>query len=398
MDFYAQLAIALFTITTVAVLAFLYRRLLGVGPYPAIEARGPSKDDTEGFYPEAPIPSAPPSPVVSDLPTIEPYYQLPDRELVIEDLIARLRDPRARRLIIISGIGGIGKTATAVEVGRRCLEENLFRAVLFKRVSQEWFADETGNGGSGSQPEVTFTMLLDEIAESLRLEYLQDRSPEVKEAELRLKLQERSTLIILDGLEREDDSAALVRKLAKFLGRSRAIVTSRLRLTFRFAHTVSLSSLSRIDGMAFLREEARAQDCGSILEASEETLDRILSTTGGNPLALKLVVGQVRVFDLDTILRRLNEGKSDLFQPMFANNWRQLSPPARQLLVRMAASARPLSYEKLQTLDGFEDEEAVNSALMEAIKASLINVSEVHGRKQYSINTLTRSFVHSVAR
>ena len=96
-------------------------------------------------------------------------------------------------------MGGIGKTALALEIADRCISESLFDAVVWDQAPKKSQRPPTQQAnGKGS---MTFESVLDSIARQLGvLEVPRLNSPE-KELRVKGLLQVHRVLIVLDNLE-----------------------------------------------------------------------------------------------------------------------------------------------------------------------------------------------------
>jgi len=92
----------------------------------------------------------------------ELYYPLPGRERDLQNLLAVLHDPQGALVITIDGLGGLGKTALAVELTRRALHQGLFKSVIGDSAKQELFAG--GEIVKVNEATLDFDALLDAIA------------------------------------------------------------------------------------------------------------------------------------------------------------------------------------------------------------------------------------------
>jgi hypothetical protein len=70
----------------------------------------------------------------------ERYYPLPGRERDLDQLLKAFQDPQGPSTIVFDGLGGIGKTAMAVELARRALRQEIFESVIGGSAKQEILA------------------------------------------------------------------------------------------------------------------------------------------------------------------------------------------------------------------------------------------------------------------
>ncbi|MFK0229440.1 AfsR/SARP family transcriptional regulator [Streptomyces sp. NPDC090303] len=179
------------------------------------------------------------------------------------------------RAVVISGMGGVGKTALAVHVAHRVRDAFPDGAL---------YADLRGYcvGGARTAHELLARFLSD-------LGVHQDTLPEDTDDRallFRAALAERKVLLVLDNAR----NAAHVAPLLPAGGQSAALITSRQLLAdLPGSAKVPLSPLSESDQHALLAELA-----GSARVRSEpEALADIMAACGGLPLALHIVGGRL---------------------------------------------------------------------------------------------------------
>jgi len=351
----------------------------------------------------------PRAPWMVNLPIDEPYYPLDSREQALGEVLDILLAPSERRtMAMIDGIGGIGKTALAIEIARRCREACRFEGILGESAKLEVLRgiDATPKTTMIRDAVLDYGTFLDSLAGQLRrFDIPQKPSVQAKELELRPLLQEAPYLIIVDNLETADNAQFVVDRLRTFLGQSRALLTSREKVDLPATTlAASLQGLEPDESLRFLREEARARHVAELLNAPDDALIRIHESTGGSPLAMKLVVGRISVLGLDetltTTLRELattEQPVEGLYMFIYAQSYRVLSAPARRLLrfvgSRPAAVSRTTLAHARAVPQG--DVSALNSAIQELMRFSLINPVQVedHAEMYYTVHQLTRHFV-----
>lgn len=326
----------------------------------------------------------------------EPYYPLPGRELDLNNLLAALKEPQGALVITIDGLGGLGKTALAVELTRRALHEGLFKAVIGDSAKQELFA-----GGAivkVNEATLDFDALLDAMARQCGRWELPTFPREEKRAMMAQLLHQQRFLVLVDNLETAENADALLAHLRHLLGESRAIVTSRRQVRHDFVQAHTLKELAREDSLFFLRKELEQRRVEQLLHASEEKLAAIHTVTGGAPLALKLVAAQARFLDLDVVLRRLSKAGSKLYTFIYQQSWEQLSLVAQKILIYIGRTVvTTIGWEELATvgMEIAESEEQLLASIDELVAYSLLDVSLAANQVRYGTHQLTRQFVNS---
>jgi len=331
----------------------------------------------------------------ANLPYTEPYYALPDRDIELEELVQVLRASQGRRIIAIDGLGGLGKTAAAIEVGRRCVTEGLFERVVGESAKQERMVGPHIEPIPQVPAKLKFEDLLDKIAQQLGRWDIPTMNPKEKLANLQYLLQQHPHFVIVDNLETAENARGIVMELSGLLGDSKAIVTSRPRLDLDFVHTLSLTGLSESDSLIFVKSDASSRNVADVLNSSKQDLQRIHKITGGAPLAMKLIVGQVSQIPLETVLNNMQRARGDIYPFIYLGSWELLSAEAQKLLLYMGTVITTCAYEELASVEITDSEARLQEAIIEAMNLSLLNATDGPEEKRYSIHPLTQHFVNN---
>lgn len=304
-------------------------------------------------------------------------------------------------LVLVEGMGGIGKTTVTDAFVRQAIEQYLFDD--FAWVSAK--ADQLSLVGE-IQPvqgaALSPTALLAQLARQL-LPLEDIPTPFVYEQGLRLvksHLAHVPSLVVVDNLETLADLEALLPTLIALSNPSKLLLTSRKSLDhLPQIFPYRLPALEEVDALALVRHEATARNLPDLVAASDETLHPIFETVGGNPLALRLVVGQTTVHALPDVLDalRLARGRTveQLYTFIYRQAWENLDETARLTLLSM-----PLVPAEGGNLAFIHSVSALGpDQLMDAL-ARLVRLNLVDHRRdslqrsRYTIHSLTRTFLH----
>jgi hypothetical protein len=158
-----------------------------------------------------------------------------------------------------------------------------------------------------------------------------------------------------------------------------------------------VNELNQADTLALLAHEAQVRGVTALLQASSDQLEEIYRVVGGNPLALKLVVGQIQALPLSQVLNNLRQAQgrkvTELYTYIYWQSWQALSDVARQALLALpVASPRGSPLDHIAAVSGLELTE-LGQALEELSTFSLIEVGGDLENRRYSIHRLTETFL-----
>jgi hypothetical protein len=119
--------------------------------------------------------------------------------------------------------------------------------------------------------------------------------------------------------------------------------------------------------------------------------------TGGNPLAIKLVVSLAAVLSLPQVLKDLMRSRpgpvEEMYRHIYLAAWQTLSPPARCLLQAMPLVAESGGQpEQLQAISRLSNQE-LWPAISELASRSLLEVRGTVWERRYGIHRLTQTFL-----
>lgn len=282
--------------------------------------------------------------------------------------------------LVVTGPGGIGKTTLAREAAWLAIERGCFDEVA-------WLA---------LKGPTAYPTTLSELARGVGYIHLTETAIGALEAALAAHFAAARALVVVDGagwLEGMGEQAA---RLGRLLNSGRLVATSRQRPGPESpCRVMTIPPLSREAFSEALQQMAEMGHVSAGRRPDAHTVDRIYEAVGGNPLAARLIVGQLAFLPLDAVLDGLpglfTAGGETLFERLFERTWAALSHDAH--LTAAALTLLPpgsATRRDLLTLTGLAPE-ALNAALGELVSGSLVEVQGSEPR--YAMHALAARFV-----
>ncbi|WP_347232691.1 AfsR/SARP family transcriptional regulator [Streptomyces exfoliatus] len=292
-----------------------------------------------------PAPASPPVPALASPPVSArgnlpvPLSGIVGRDEAVAEVTGLLRE---RRLVTLTGPGGVGKTRLAVEAARR-VEEEFPDGV--------WLVEFAGAGGELAEVAAAALELRDDGVWGLRPDG--ERPPTTAER-LAEVLRGRRTLLVLDNCEHVVDEAA---SLAELLLRAApglvVLTTSQEPLALAGETLWAVEPLDTDGAVALFTARATASAPGLTLDApAQEAVRGICRRLDGIPLALELAATRVRALGVHGLLERLDDrfrlldaglrgapARQQTLRAVIDWSWDLLSAPERTVLRRLAVHA-----------------------------------------------------------
>ncbi len=318
----------------------------------------------------------------------------------IDQLFRLLGAENRPYLISVEGIGGIGKTTLVHALMRRAIEQFSFADYGWISLKQQRLIPdgtiEEINPSAAKTSEQVIMALADQLLADIPAPTA-DRS----EVILHQRLKSRSHLLVIDNLETLEDYHALLPLLQKLSNPSTIIVTSRKNLeASSAAFPYKVPELKAADALKLIRYEAGSSGLGQLAAYNDAELLPIYAVVGGNPLALKLVVGQLTFAPLSVILEALKEAQGEsienLYTFIYQRAWDSLESSEKEILLgTIALPEEGGDFARLQrTTD--TDSAALYDALRQLVALNLVDrhQGDTMNSGWYRIHSLTRSFLY----
>jgi tetratricopeptide (TPR) repeat protein len=280
-------------------------------------------------------------------------------------------------LVVIEGIGGIGKTALVLEVAHELWEKEFYEAVV-------WI--------TAKDRELDLNDILDTFARTIDYPYIAQLPPEEKPTEAAKLMRAKKCLLLVDNFETIKDEA-VSEFLLSLPEPSKALITSRHHALGE-ARTIPLKGMEQDEALVLMRAEGQRLGLESVQRAGDEILLRLYQATGGAPLAIKWAVGQIKQKgqSLDSVLDSLYGARGALFEFMFSRSWEMLSEDARRILMVMPIFATSASKEAIEAASDVHTWD-LDEGLGQLVEMSLVEVSGgLEEQQRYSVHPLVRAF------
>ncbi|MEZ4656952.1 MAG: BTAD domain-containing putative transcriptional regulator [Caldilineaceae bacterium] len=298
-------------------------------------------------------------------------------------------------LAAIDGIGGIGKTTLATLLVHEMLPSDRFANMAWVSAKQEEFRPAVGIAETG-RPALDVETLTNALLEQLMARPPLTAALPEKQAALTSLLKAQPHLIVVDNLETVADYQALIPFLRQLANPSKFLITTRLTLqSYSDIFCYSLTELPAAEVHAFIRYEAAGRNIERLAGATDAQLQNIYEVVGGNPLALKLVIGQAAFLPLGQVLENLQlaQGKKidQLYVYIYWQAWEMLDDAGRQLFLAMPA-VDDGAFMELVMVSGLDPDET-QEALVRLIDLSLVQTGGDLDEPRYRLHRLTETFL-----
>jgi len=318
-----------------------------------------------------------------------PYFV--GREEELKSALQSLQ-PNSRTFIVgVEGIGGVGKTALAIEVSHRCIENNLFESVIWISAKESVL---TLHGIEPVIPEAkSLSDILITIGTSLGNPTIGNLSIQDQIKRAYNLLARRTTLLVLDNFESLSKNEQ--RDILDFLRRSpitlKVIVTSRERVSE--GQIIRLQGLSFEESNALLEWDAQQKN----IQLTKDQNKYLVDLTGGLPLALLWVQGQIAVlgYSVTQVLDKLSlDANIPILQYCFNHSWNLLRHNnEKKILFVLALQPEAVSRGALEEIAGIDDDDGFETAISDLLQLTLIEHEP--DKDYFSILPLTRRYIRT---
>ncbi|MBD2303240.1 helix-turn-helix domain-containing protein [Nostoc sp. FACHB-87] len=329
------------------------------------------------------------------------YSNFVGRETEKERLLKLLSPDHAAPIITVDGIGGVGKTALAIEVAYQCLKASqnnlpdipVFDAIIFTSAK---LRNLNSAGGiltilPTSQQQFNLSNIFRAIADTLEdRTIIAEAAPEELLNAVHKSLAKQQTLLIVDNLETIDDKESVLSFLDGLPRTVKSIITTREQKSI-YVH-IRLTSLPEAKSLELIQHELKTKDYPGIC-LTEDEQKKLYQGTAGIPIAIVYAIGRLadsRSFE--TVLNDVQSAKGRVADFLFTQNATSLrGKPTHKILMALAIFQDAPVCDAIAAVAGLQTETSstVQEYLEHLQQISLVSIRD----SRYNILSLTRQYI-----
>lgn len=303
------------------------------------------------------------------------------------------------RVITISGAGGVGKTALAIELAYSILDDpkNPFNGIAWVS-AKEVKLTPVGIELIDAKPIRTYEQFLLKLFEVIAKDFPQSLSDSLQSMQKYVSelLPRNRFLIIVDNLETIQDNR-IINFIKDVPHPNKVLITSRRGLG-EIERRYELKEMSKNDAVQLLRTIAREKGLESLSQVSNEVLQRYALKAQAYPLAIKWCIGKIALGkDIDRAFEEVTNSSGDLIQFCFNDIFSMLSLEAKKILFAISLFEESVfSQAVLAHVTALDVEEFEKEVSILILSSLVIQEQREKGNQlltSYSLLTLTRKFI-----
>jgi len=347
----------------------------------------------------------------SSVPRAEAYCaRLIGREHDARELLGRLLDDNGPRALLIHAMGGMGKTALAHAIARRCITEERFDAYAWVSTQVVAFSEETARpipvaSTASGRDTYDIRFFVERIATAVGCAMEPTASLHQNLLALRAFFDKFQSLVVLDNMEAVEPElrAEVLDAILPALGDGRMIITSREALSHPAVQEYELGGIWS-HGIEYMRTRISAVREADEIEVDDGQLHYLVQKVGALPLFMNLVVGQLVFRSAGEVVREIASFEADS-DNAFSGIYRYLYERALSVLTAEEQGVF-LTFKFFEPMFGAEFDiitrlhNEISGAEVERHLRRLCNISLVLRVKgfrsiQYALHPLTYNILQS---
>ncbi|MHC1709613.1 MAG: NB-ARC domain-containing protein [Methanomassiliicoccales archaeon] len=323
------------------------------------------------------------------------------REKEIRDLVKLIR-ANQDRVISITGAGGVGKTAVALRLAYRIMNDdsNPYVAILWYSAKTNKLTDR---GIVDLDPQLkSYESLLRDISYFIQPEGFEKLSDGPFNADkykekIYEEFSKRRHLIIIDNLETVLHNDSIVNFIKDIPRPSQAILTSRKGLG-EIERRYPIKSMLEPDAVKLFYVITKEKNRSDLARLSETTIKKLVSSVMYYPLLIKWSIGQVCLGrDIESAFSQIYSGESEIAKFSFNDIFNLISENSKIILFSMVVYGdKPISRPLLMHLSNIMGDD-FDEAIEELVIASFVHPEIREGEfgiiNDFTMLSLTRAFI-----
>ena len=332
------------------------------------------------------------------------FQKLVGRQTEIDRALGNFERQKGYHVVGIDGMGGIGKTALAIEIAKQGVARGMFNHIVMLTANSSLQTTPL-NSSTSSRFRFDFDYILQEIGLQLGVLDMGKLNLDQKIQRIQDVFSFNNVVVILDNLETSNEpQIKLLQQInAHFNRRAFFILTSRRRFAGDI-YLIHLEGLNKEEGFLFFRQDALEKGIQHAARAENHELNPLIQRIGGSPLAIKLIVSQLDHLPLEQVIHNLelrqinvNNEYVSFYKFILEWSWSLQTKSTQELLVALACFSETdgSTFDAIRFVTDLDLAQLTNS--MDSLwHSSLIEVGQDSIQSiRYYLHPLTSYFVLS---
>ncbi|GEM_PF-3110709 len=285
------------------------------------------------------------------------------------------------RVVVLEGIGGIGKSTLA-----RNVVEQIVRNKGKKYNAVVWISAKDTDVNLDSALK-TIAYVLDYHQYISMLDTVALKTTAIIEI-----LQEKNVFFVFDNFETITD-----KELRKFIqiipDNNRILVTTRhdVEKLSQDQYLPEIEKLDFKDGRDVILHELKRQRL--LKHSSDDIIKKIYEFTDGLPQAIIWAISQLKYSTISSIEDVARSGRGDIFENLFKLSWDMLDDPHKEILKAMLFFTKPVASKALKSASNLLDR-GFSDAMLKLVGLSIIDANQEIDEeiKYYSMHSWSQHF------
>lgn len=321
-----------------------------------------------------------------------------------QDLISNLSSSsEGPKTILVYSFGGMGKTALCRQVVEDLYNNNVFKNIIWLQNKTDSYDFSKDTFENNIPKYLNYESLLNDIVAKSGIS---DGLPiDIGRTETKLYdlFRKYRFLFVVDGIEETELSEKIFGRFTNLIpkeSQTRILLNSRSDINIPATH-VKLDPFSEAESIQFINSFRKEQPdiFREFNFRDSEIFTKILKSTHGNPLLIKMFLSQLKILDFDDLLERFNEFKfQGLNENIFSPSWKYLeeeNPLSIEIMILL--SRYPGGLDIFMIYDRFpnESKRTIENSLRALDKLSIIEIYKSQKVHKFNLHSYVVNFVLS---